>query len=140
MSEILMMASTQWLQKSRQKKFQATVSGDQFFHNEYRFTGQKFTTNICQIWKLNMFQLVDQFEKVGWIIDPCNLKKVITKKSFFLAKSSNLFQGPYHITNFNLNPDVYPKFTPKGKWRVNVKVNHENFNEILFVRWYFELK
>ncbi|EFA10661.1 hypothetical protein TcasGA2_TC016298 [Tribolium castaneum] len=43
--------------------------------------------------------------------------------------------GPYHITNFIFDSDVYPKYMPKGLWRVSIKVNHENVGEILFVRW-----
>ncbi|XP_015839322.1 uncharacterized protein LOC107398707 [Tribolium castaneum] len=104
-------------------KMMFTIHGDQFFHNEFRFTGQKLAINACQLWKLNMFHLVEQFENVGLVMDLCNLKK-----------------GPYHITNFIFDSDVYPKYMPKGLWRVSIKVNHENVGEILFVRWYFELK
>ncbi|XP_044263041.1 uncharacterized protein LOC123010311 [Tribolium madens] len=103
-------------------KMMFTINGDQFFHNEFRFTGQKFVINACQLWKLNMFHLVEQFKKAGWVMDLCNLKK-----------------GPYRITNFILDSDAYPKYMPKGLWRINIKVNHENVGDILFVRWYFEL-
>ncbi|RZC33074.1 hypothetical protein BDFB_011196 [Asbolus verrucosus] len=111
-------------------KIMASLSGDQFFHNEYRFTGQKFSVNACKIWKLNMFHIKDQFANVGFDIDACDIKKAASHK----------FQGAYRITNFILDPKYYPKYAPLGKWRINIKCHHEDVGEIFFVRWYMELK